>query len=198
MLKNITLEMSVKPFKQVDDEYVEKVCRQVFEDWKPLVKDVECVSIMLWTADGSEILEYKGNMDEEFEWAKWIGGANPWKEYEHKDDPNKIGLHSSRYLYIENPPVFTYGVLKKIVSTIKRIGKEIFPNKTIRVGETFDIGPEFAESPFKYERHNEICKGQSMGPNCMICAHTFLHADDVAYAGFPNGIEEGLPFGTFF
>jgi hypothetical protein len=34
MLKNITLEMSVKPFKKVDDEYVEKVCRQVFEDKK--------------------------------------------------------------------------------------------------------------------------------------------------------------------
>ena len=31
----------------------------------------------------------------------------------------------------------------------------------------------------------------------MVCACARLHADDVSYAGFPNGIPEGLPFGTF-
>lgn len=198
MVKNITLEVSLKPFKKTNEEYIEKVCRTIFEDWRPLVKDAECVSILMWTADGSEILDYKGILDEEFEWCKWVGGANPWKEVDRGDDPNKIGLHSTRYLYLKNPPTITYGVLKRIVSAIKRVGKEIYPDKTIRVGETFDIGPEFAESPFKYERHNEICKGSCMGPGTTICAHTFFHADDVSYAGFPNGIEEGLPFGTFF
>lgn len=198
MVKNITLEVSLKPFKKTDEQYVENVCRTIFNDWRPLVRDAKCISILMWVADGSEILDYKGNLDEEFEWAKWIGGANPWKEVPHGDDPDKIGLHSARYLYLKNPPIITYGVLKRIVSTLKRIGKEIYPDKQIRVGETFDIGPEFAESPFKYERHNEICKGSCMGPGTTICAHTFLHADNVSYAGFPNGIEEGMPFGTFF
>ena len=51
---------------------------------------------------------------------------------------------------MENPPVMTYGILKKIVSCIKEEGKKAFPDTEIRVGETFDIGPEFAISDFKY------------------------------------------------
>ena len=67
MLQNVQLEMSLKPFRQVDDASIDAVCRAVFEQWKPLVKDVPTVSIMLWAADGCEILDYKGNMDEPFE-----------------------------------------------------------------------------------------------------------------------------------
>ena len=45
MLKNITLEVSLKPFKKTDSEYIEKVCREIFEDWRPLVRDAETVSV---------------------------------------------------------------------------------------------------------------------------------------------------------
>ena len=37
-----------------------------------------------------------------------------------------------------------------------------------------------------------------MGKGTFVCSYSVLHADDVAYAGFPDGIPEGTPFGTFF
>ncbi len=58
MFKAVNLEMSLKPFKRKDDEYIRGVCKKVFEQWHPLLKGRETVSIMLWTADGSEILDY--------------------------------------------------------------------------------------------------------------------------------------------
>lgn len=197
MLKDITLEVSLKPFRKTEQVLTEQVCRQIFEQWKPLIKHAESVSIMLWSADGSELLDYRGEAEDTFEWAYFIGGANP-REGEHLDiDPDGLGLHTRNYLYRDNPPAMTYGILQKIVSTLKAVGKEFFPEKEIRVGTTFDPGPEFAISSFKYERHNEICLGNDMGHKTMVCAYAKLKEDHTSYAAYPEGIPEGLPFGTF-
>ena len=67
--KNITLEISLKPFYKTTTENIQMVCRKAFELWAPLLKDTDGVSIMLWSSDGSEILEYTGILDDEFEWA---------------------------------------------------------------------------------------------------------------------------------
>ncbi len=67
MYQNITLEMSVKPFKQTDGTYIEQICKNVFQQWRPLVKHAQNVSVLLWTSDGSEILDYDGNEDTAFE-----------------------------------------------------------------------------------------------------------------------------------
>lgn len=53
MFKTVTLEMSLKPFKRTDDAFIQKVCASVFEQWRPLLKNREEISIMLWAADGS-------------------------------------------------------------------------------------------------------------------------------------------------
>lgn len=198
MFKNITLEMSLKPFKKVDDDYIREVCVNLFDQWKPLIKHADVISILFWTADGSEILEYDGNLDRELEWCRYIGGANPRQDWDKSIDPEGLGLHTTNYLYTENPPVITYEILKKIISIVKNTGKEIFKGKTIRVGETFDPGPEFAKSDFKYNRHNEICVGESMGKSSMVCCYGVLNGDNVKYAGFPDGIPDKTPFGTFF
>ena len=58
MFENITLEMSVKPFKQTDVAYVRRICAKVFAQWRPLLKGRQPVSIMLWVSDGSELLDY--------------------------------------------------------------------------------------------------------------------------------------------
>ncbi|MBE7043337.1 MAG: hypothetical protein E7399_07605, partial [Ruminococcaceae bacterium] len=197
MLKNITLEMSLKPFKKTDDGYIKEVCQTVFRDWFPLLEEAEEISVMLWTADGSEILDYRGKLEDSFEWCYLIGVANPHNPWNKETDPNKEDMCVRNYLYLEQPPVMTYQILKRIVKALKEEGSRIFPNKKITVGETFDPGPEFAKSSFKYERHNEICKGQEMGFNTMVCSYATLHEDGVSYAGFPDGIPEGLPFGTF-
>lgn len=196
-MKNITLEMSLKPFKKTDDEYIESVCRQIFEDWRPLLKKADNVSVLLWAADGSEILDYAGESDRRFEWACYVGGANS-RENPTNADPTGTGLHTRSYLYMENPPVMTYGILKKIIGKIKLIGAEMTGGKKITVGATFDPGPEFAKSPFKYERHNEICLGDDMGKATMVCCYGVLNADSEKYAAYPNGIPDKTKFGTFF
>lgn len=196
-LKNITLELSLKPFKSTDSEYINKVCNDIAFQWLPLLKHTDIVSIMLWSSDGSEILEYKGNPDEEFEWAKYIGGAVRRMTWNKDTDPDGIGLHTTNYLYTQNPPIMTYKILKKIIKTFKEVIGNI-TGKHVRVGATFDPGPEFAKSPFKYERHNEICIGESMGRKSMVCSYSLLNEDDCQYAGFPDGIRQDTPFGTFF
>ena len=76
MFKNVTLELSLKPFKQTDETYIRKVCAQIFEQWRPLLKKRKSISIMLWVGDGSEILDYAGKLEDIFEWARFVGTAN--------------------------------------------------------------------------------------------------------------------------
>ena len=195
MFRTVNIEMSLKPFKKTDDEYIRKVCRNMFEQWRPLLKNRETVSVMLWTADGSEILDYAGNMEDEFEWSCYIGTANN-PLISDEDDPDR-SLHERKHYYTENPPVMTYGILNKIVSTIKVEGKKAFPNAVIRVGETFDIGPEFARSDFKYNRHPEISSGSRLDKFGFVDATALLNADSRPYAAYPDGIPQDTLFGRF-
>ena len=66
-LKRLTLEMSLKPFKKTNEEYISSVCVRMFEQWKNLSENSDEIAVMLWTADGSEILDYKDELDEAFQ-----------------------------------------------------------------------------------------------------------------------------------
>jgi len=193
-LQTVALEMSLKPFKSPQIECVDGVLRRLFLQWEPLCRHAGSVSVMLWTADGSEILDYRGNMAEEFEWAYWVGGANP--RTKNPNDPDGVGLHSRPYRYMDNPPRFSYGWLRSLTDAIRRVGREVLA-KPIHVGATFDPGPEFAKSAFKYERHPEACPGGTMGKSSFMCCYATLEPDEVAYAGFPDGIPAGTSIGTF-
>lgn len=194
MFKNVTLEISLKPFKQTNDEYIQNICRKVFEQWKSLIKNREIISIMMWSADGSELLDYTGELDKEFEWCCYVGNANlPFLD----DLPLETSIHQRKQFYTENPPKMTYKTLKKIVTTFKEEGKKLFPNSKIKVGTTFDIGGEFAVSDFKYNRHKEICKGSGCQGVGFIDASGILSGDTYPYAAFPNGIPDKTPVGTF-
>ena len=192
---NITLETSLKPFKVNDKHYIDSVCKNIFAQWQPLLKYADTVSVMLWTADGSEILDYKGKDSQRLEWGQYIG--NPNTKHEVNSGPKELCLHDRAYDYIKNPPVFTYGDLKYIVKALKEEGYKA-TGKPIRIGETFDPGPEFAKSPFKYEKHPEICMGNTMGSKTFVCCYAVLNKDDEKYAGYPDGIPQGTPFGQFF
>lgn len=191
---NITLEMSLKPFKKNNPEYIRSVCKTMFEQWNPLIKHADTISIMLWTSDGSEILDYSGNLNQPLEWGKYIG--NPNTNHEVNSGPAELTLHERAYLYMDNTPEFTYKDLKFIVSTLKETGQAI-TGKVIRVGETFDPGPEFAKSSFKYERHPEICMANTMGTKSFVVCYAVLNADSCTYAAYPHGIPQGTPLGTF-
>lgn len=196
MFNSVTLEMSLKPFKETNDEYIRNVCAKFYKQWYLLLKNRKTISILLWTADGSEILDYSGVLDEAFEWCYYIGTAN--KPLSGKNDNPAKSLHYKKRYYMQNPPVMTYRILKRIVELIKEEGKKIYPDSVIRVGETFDIGPEFAVSDFKYNRHTEVITGAGMDALGFLDPTTSLNGDNRRYAAYPNGIPDKTPFGTFF
>ena len=211
-LRDIQLEMSLKPFFDNSPATRSAVIHEVFEQWRALARHAESVSILLWIGDGSEILEYDGVMDRAFEWGRYQGSANPheWKAssksntdgvsshaWSDKNDPHRNGLHRRSYLYREAPAEFTFEWLAALVADIKRIGGKLL-GIPIYVGETFDIGPEFAISRFKYLWHPEILAGgNSLFKGQFISCEAILHADDRAYAAFPQGIPEGTTIGRF-
>jgi len=196
-IRNVTLEMSLKPFKAVDEASIRAVCEELFRQWDPLTRHAEMISVLLWTADGSEILEYRGIPDDTIEWARYIGIAHP--RHHAPRDPWIHGIHAGSALYMDNPPTVTYKTLHRIVDALHEVGRA-HTGKPVRVGATFDPGPEFARSAFKYAKHPEICptSTQIMGGGAFVCCYATLHADADAYAGYPQGIPEGTPFGTFF
>lgn len=195
MFKNITLEVSLKPFKKTTDEYIRGVCRELFCQWRQLIKNRETISIMMWSSDGSELLDYNGDLDKEFEWCCYVGTAN--KPLLDGDMPAETSPHHRKQFYMENPPKMTYRILKTIVDTFKEEGKKLFPNSIIRVGTTFDIGPEFAVSEFKYSRHKEICRGTGCDELGFVDATALLLGDTYSYAAYPDGIPDKTPMGTF-
>jgi len=192
---NITLETSLKPFKVNNKHYIDSICRDIYAQWQPLLKYADTVSVMLWTSDGSEILDYKGDDRQRLEWGQYIG--NPNTKHEVNSGPKELSLHERAYDYMDNPPSFTYGDLKYIIQALKKEGRKM-TGKPIRVGETFDPGPEFAKSEFKYKKHPEICIGNTMGAKTFVCCYAVLNEDKEKYAAFPDGIPQGTPFGTFF
>lgn len=198
LAKALTLEMSFKPFKENSQEYIEQVCINLFEQWKPLAKNFKEVYVLFWTGDGTEILDYSGDYNDEIEWAKYIGRANENDtDWDKEGDPERIGPHAKRYLYMDNPPIFRYSDLQNINDTVKRVGKRIL-NKPIKVGAIFDPGPEFSVSDFKYKRHPEVCTSESMGKGSFLVSYESLNADSYKYKAYPNGIPQGTPFATFF
>ena len=159
----VCLELSLKPFGyDKSPEGIEKVCREYFGKWSALFKYASGCSVLLWTSDGSEILEFTGNLDDSFEWCKYIGIGNWDRSLKGEEAKKATSLHRLPIHYMENPPDMTYRDLKNIIEGLKRVGKEM-TGLDVKVGETFDPGPEFAYSAFKYERHPEIAKGNIMG-----------------------------------
>ena len=191
------LELSLKPFKQLDIPYIEGVCEKLFYDWCKLIDKSESLAVMLWTADGSEILEYAGNLSDTFDYCDLIGIGNPTKKPPYSDfDKNRLHVRPVHYREDGVRFDFTYGNLKDIIDALKRVGKRVM-GKDVSVIETFDPGPEFANSDFKYRRHTEICKGNIMGKNQWLHCASTLHAEDRKYAAYPDGIPEGTHFGEF-
>ena len=195
-LRNVTLEMSLKPFGDPSPESRERVLGHLFRQWDPLTRRAEMISVLLWTADGSEILDYAGRLEDTFEWCQWLGTPRSKHTWSKEADPKRVSIHSRTYVYMADPPAMTYGWLRELCADIKRIGTAL-TGLPVRVGATFDPGPEFAISAFKYERHPEICTGATMGAGSMVCCYGKLHADQRPYAGFLNGIPEGTTMGAF-
>ena len=194
-LGRVCLEVSLKPFGlDLSDEGIGQTCRELFDGWRELIGHADSVAVLLWTSDGSEILEYSGELDSAFDWARYIGIGNPKAELPPWD-PDGNELHSRPVLYMDDPPEMRYSDLKRIIFALKHVGQELL-GLPVEVGETFDPGPEFAWSDFKFHRHPELNKGSMMDHMWIHCAGR-LKGDRFRYAAYPDGIPDGTPFGRF-
>ena len=77
-LRNVTLELSAKALHDPSPEAMVRVARTMFRQWRSLTELADQVSVLLWVADGSELLDWSGTMSDTFEWACWCGCANPF------------------------------------------------------------------------------------------------------------------------
>lgn len=196
-MKNLTLEISLKPFYGLDAVAVRGLCDHVLAQWDSLIRgsEPERISVMFWCGDGSEILDYAGDVDGEIEWGRYLGNANSGVHPVIPSDPEGKSLHARSYLFREGAGLITY----RRIAEIGRIWREAITasGRTASIGVTFDPGGEFAPSSFKYERHKEICLADTMGKASFVCCYGILDADQRAYAGFPDGIPQGTSMGTF-
>ncbi|MFD0961027.1 hypothetical protein [Paenibacillus chungangensis] len=199
MLKRATLEMSLKPFRSLEQQAIDEVCTEALLQWKSLIAMAESASMLLWISDGSEILTWNGRLETSFEWAKYIGFANEeyFSHIKDKDNPRIART------YTDAPVDMTYADLKRIVASFKRIARERF-DVQLEVGATFDAGPEFAYSDFKYKKHPEMNRAELGGrfialkaDYTVVCTWSKLKQDTSSYAAYPSGIPEGTPFGEF-
>ena len=196
MLKNVTLEMSCKPFLDNGEAEMYRVGRELFTQWKPLTDQAEVISLMLWTADGSEILDYSGDPEQRFEWGYWQGCAEAMTQPEHPTELEKRSFHLYPCKYRPDAAPRSYRWLKRMIEVLRECCMEI-DRKPLRLVATFDNGPEFCISDFKYRRHNEICGGSTLGVRRSVICNSVLHEDREHYAAFPNGIPEGTTLGSF-
>lgn len=197
MWKSVSLEMTLKPFcADMSDEGFRNVTAKILGQWEPLwtASPDAAPQIMFWLGDGSELLDFSGNLEDPFEYGRYLGSANKWTDTSNTI-PEADTLHQRPRLFCENPPVWTYADLKRLVEIQKQTALELY-GKRIDVGTTFDPGPEFAVSDFKYNRHPEILSNM-LGKKMFIFCYATLHADTFRYAGYPNGIPEGETFGRF-
>lgn len=193
IVKSVTLEISLKPFLNQSDSEVLDTCRYALRQWDALLRNANELCLTMWSADGSEILDYDGNLDSEMEWARYYGNANP-----HMPVPNDRegkSLHARNYLFHTDAKPISYRRFAAIIAAWREAASEY--GIQLQVGATFDPGGEFAPSTFKYRRHREICLSNTMGKASFVCCYTQLHQDHRQYAGFPDGIPEGLSLGTF-
>ena len=195
-IKNVTLELSGKAFTDDSQYTMYNVCRKMFTQWKLLTDRADIVSVLLFIADGSEILEYAGDLSQDFEWSYWFGCANHCPQAHGNTERVRRDTHAYPIKYREDAKPRPYAWLKRLIEVIKETGSEI-TGKPIRVGAMYDNGPEFAISDFKFNRHKEIAEAHTLYPNSFVTCTSKLHADSKPYAGFPDGIPEGTSIGTY-
>ena len=207
----VELELSLKPYVDRTPEGCRRVAETLFRQWMPLIRAGTGCSVLLWVADGSEILDYTGREEDDFPWCQYIGCGNPTRKestIRTADEWHCLHIRPFPYRGTEHLTKFTYGDLKHVVAAIKEVGREM-TGETPTVIETFDPGPEFAPSDFKFRRHKEISSGSGIriiggggddfgGVMGWVNAAGILHADDHTYATYPRGIPEGTTFGEFF
>ena len=180
------LEFGPKVLFQKDDAYLDGLFTELFRSYRQLLKHCDAVSLLCWLGDGTDLMQYDGNPDTPIAWARWQGFAHP------TGNPPRLPV-----LYTDHPIELTYGDVRRVIAAARRACADIL-GKPLSFILPFDPGSEFTEAPFRYERHPEILLRSTDGATirCIDAIGRF-HADSTHYAGYPDGIPEGTPFGEF-
>lgn len=195
--RRVVLECSLRPFAPFDRATIAAAADRLVTQWRPLLDAADSSAVMLWASDGSELLEWAGDLDTELEWACWVGFNNA------DADPYGHNVTTDRWAvpYRPDMPPLTYDGIRAVVSALREALLEA-TGGPVEIGATFDAGPEFAPSRFKYHTHPEILATTEASGLArvirMVRPWSILHGDSIEYAAFPEGIPEGLGFGTFF
>ncbi|QJU55112.1 hypothetical protein SCB71_18870 [Herbiconiux sp. KACC 21604] len=195
-LTRVGLETSLKPFPSWSEGDLESTAATMFDQWRDLLAAAESAAVLLWISDGSEILEWNLDLDREVTWASSVGFSNT----EYGAYPHAVTPDNTAQPFRPDVHPLRYRDIHRLVATIRRVGERML-GVPVTVGATFDPGPEFATSRFKFEEHPEIVAGddeERLGKLIkMIRANSVLHADERAFAGYPDGVPEGTSFGEF-
>lgn len=197
LFDRVVLEFSLKPFYRVEAGSFADTAAEIMKTWSDLASASQALAALLWIGDGSEILEWKGDVEEPIRWAHTIGFNN--LQYGLYPGEKYYALQRAEEFRRPTPTV-RYGDVAEIVKALKAAAAELL-QKDLLVGATIDPGPEFVHNPWKYEVHPELIRG---GPRsdmpesvAFLCPYEKLHADSTRYAGYPDGVPEGTPFGRF-
>ena len=186
LFRHGTLEFGPKVLFRKDDGFLDGFFAELFRSYRQLLKHCDAVSLLFWLGDGTEILQFSGDLAQPIAWARWQGFAHP------VGDPPREPV-----LYTDHPVALDYADVRRIVAAARRACADVL-GKPLSFILPFDPGSEFTEAPFRYERHPEILLRASDGATvrCIDAIGRF-HADAERYAGYPDGIPEGTPFGEF-
>ncbi|MEX2545413.1 MAG: hypothetical protein WD316_09845 [Phycisphaeraceae bacterium] len=197
-IENLTLEFSLKPFAGRDPDRFTRVSERIWSLWQPAIANARQLSVQLWIGTGDEIFVFAGDPNQAFPWAESIGFCN----YAHADAYDQANVHyrvNKAQPFRDDPGRFTYGDLKQLIAALRATARDRL-GRELRVGATVDPGPEFADSPFRYEHHREILQPTDnplYRPMRFISHQTRLRGDDQVYAGFPDGIPDDISLGQF-
>lgn len=194
--ERVVLETSLKPFRSFVDADIRETALEIAKQWMPLLDSAHSAAVLLWIADGSELLDWAGRDGDEVEWARWVGFNNTAADpYGHNVTPDRWAKP-----YREDAPALDYASIRRVVAGVRAAVHEL-SGLPVEIGATMDSGPEFAQSNFKYERHQEmLADGASSGVGRvirMVRPWNLLNSDDRVYAEYPNGIPADTPFGEF-
>ena len=92
-LRNVTLEISSKALVSLGPY---EAARTMFRQWRSLVEHAGQISVLCWTADGSELLDWSGDFSDTFEWACWCGCANHCPRPENPTPRQRRNTHQCR------------------------------------------------------------------------------------------------------
>ncbi|WP_326731749.1 hypothetical protein [Streptomyces phaeochromogenes] len=185
--------------------------REFFDHYAEWTTTADQVVVVFCTGNGDHILNYRGlrNVQDSFDWARYncYGGEHAdamahnlnWLQRVREGGERSYNPYCAGPMFILSEQVMTYRVLQRIYAALReeadRRGIEL------RLLEYLEPGPEFCRSEWKTHRHPEGAPGSADAGGTIatgvidVCSS--LHADERAYAAYPQGIEEGLCTGDF-